>query len=249
MDKLTVVIPAYNEEANIEKVVGDWHPVVERTGPESRLVVFNDGSRDNTYQVLKALCERFPQLEVVDKKNSGHGPTCLYGYQYAITAGADYVFQTDSDGQTCPEEFEAFWQHRKDFNFVIGVRRGRQDGIARKMVTVVLRMVLFATFGVYVPDANTPFRLMNAKALAIYLEQIPGDFFLGNALLSAVIVKRGDSVKWLPITFRPRQGGENSINLRKIFRIGIKALVEFKQFIKMKQHFLIGNDLNADIKR
>ncbi|MDR3591373.1 MAG: glycosyltransferase family 2 protein [Negativicutes bacterium] len=249
MDKLTIVIPAYNEEANIAKVIEDWHPIVAGLGPDSRLVVLNDGSRDNTSQVATALRGRFPQLEVVDKPNSGHGPTCLYGYKYAIAAGADYVFQTDSDGQTVPGEFEAFWRCRRDFNFVIGVRENRQDGLSRKVVTTVLKAVLFVTFGAYVRDANTPFRLMNAKTLAVYLEQIPEDFFLGNALLSAAIVKRKDTVKWIPVTFRPRQGGENSINLPRIFRIGIKSLVEFKHFIQTKRNFLIGTDRNADIKQ
>lgn len=249
MDKLIIVIPAYNEEANINKVIADWHPVVAKLGYQSRLLLLNDGSKDSTFQVATALRSRFPQLEVVDKKNSGHGPTCLYGYKYAVAAGADYVFQTDSDGQTSPQEFEAFWQCRKEFNFIIGVRENRQDGLSRKLVTTVLQMVLLVFFGAYVRDANTPFRLMNAKALAAYLEEIPADFFLANALLSAAIVKRKDSVKWSPITFKPRQGGENSINLRKIFRIGIKALVEFKKFIQTKRNFLIGTDIHVNIKQ
>jgi len=249
MDKLTIVIPAYNEEANIKKVIEDWHPVVAGLGPESRLLLLNDGSKDATYQVACALRGQFPQLEVIDKQNSGHGPTCLYGYKHAIETGADYVFQTDSDGQTSPDEFEAFWQCRKECNFIIGVRGNRQDGLSRKLVTTVLKMVLFVSFGAYVRDANTPFRLMNAKALAVYLQQIPEDFFLANALLSAATVKRKDSVKWIPITFKPRQGGENSINLRRIFRIGIKSLTEFKHFIQTKHNFLIGTDMNVNIKQ
>ena len=140
-------------------------------------------------------------------------------------------------------------QCRKECNFIIGVRGNRQDGLSRKLVTTVLKMVLFVSFGAYVRDANTPFRLMNAKALAVYLQQIPEDFFLANALLSAAIVKRKDSVKWIPITFKPRQGGENSINLRRIFRIGIKSLTEFKRFIQTKHNFLIGTDMNVNIKQ
>lgn len=241
MQKLYIIIPAYNEAENIKNVIDDWYPVMVETGPQSKLLIFNDGSKDNTYEVATALTAQYPNLEVINKPNSGHGPTCLFGYKYAIDAGADYIFQTDSDGQTNPAEFRQFWELRSSYNFLIGVRHSREDGFSRKIVTNVLRLVLMATFGVDVRDANTPFRLMNAKSLKRYLEHIPHDFFLGNALLSTLAIKRHDSVKWIPITFRPRQGGENSINMQRIFRIGIKAVREFTRFIKAEKDFLNGD--------
>ena len=53
MDTLYIVIPAYNEQANIEEVVNDWYPVIEERNDLSRLVIIDDGSRDDTYKVLK----------------------------------------------------------------------------------------------------------------------------------------------------------------------------------------------------
>ena len=61
-DSLYIVMPAYNEEANIEEVVKEWHEVVTNAGPESKLVVVNDGSKDNTYQKLLELKEKYPLL-------------------------------------------------------------------------------------------------------------------------------------------------------------------------------------------
>ena len=52
MDKLYIVIPAYNEEENIENVINDWYPVVEKIGKDSRLVIINDGSKDSTYDIM-----------------------------------------------------------------------------------------------------------------------------------------------------------------------------------------------------
>ena len=54
--------------------------------------------------------ETRPLLVAQTKPNGGHGSTVLYGYRYAIENGADYVFQTDSDGQTPPSEFDEFWE-------------------------------------------------------------------------------------------------------------------------------------------
>ena len=111
MSSLYIVIPAYNESENIEKTIDQWYPVVERHNDEgnSRLVIINDGSKDNTYELLQKCAATRPLLVSLDKPNGGHGPTVLYGYRYAIRQKADYIFQTDSDGQTNPDEFEPFW--------------------------------------------------------------------------------------------------------------------------------------------
>ena len=165
----------------------------------------------------------------ITKTNSGHGATVLYGYHYALDHGADFVFQTDSDGQTLPSEFEQFWDQREAWDMVIGWRNNRQDGGSRIFVTRILRLVIRICFGVSVKDANTPFRLMKADTLRRYIDLIPNDFNLSNVVLSVIYAKKGCRVKYLPITFRPRQGGINSINMKKIFKIGRQALKDFRQ--------------------
>lgn len=229
MEKLYIVIPAYNEEENIEAVVADWYPIVEKIGGESRLVIIDDGSRDSTYKKMQELAETRPLFTPVTKSNEGHGATVLYGYQYALKAGANYVFQTDSDGQTLPAEFWPFWERRKDYEMVIGHRKGRQDGISRVFVTKTLKLVCQICFHVTVTDANTPFRLMQAKSLSKNIKLIPDKFNLSNVILSVIYAKKKQKVLYLPITFRPRQGGVNSINFKKIVKIGKKALHDFRQ--------------------
>ena len=231
MDKLYIVMPAYNEEANIEAVVSQWHPLVEKIGSDSRLVVMDDGSKDHTYEKLKDLQKKFPQLVGVTKENEGHGATVLRAYHYAVDHGADYVFQTDSDGQTLPEEFWPLWENRQRGGLLIGQRKGREDAISRVFVTRVLRLVLFAVFRVWVKDANTPFRLMKASELEQVLKKIPEGFNLSNVIMT-VIYEKENKVTYYPITFRPRQGGVNSINLRKISRIGWQAVKDFRRIRK-----------------
>lgn len=238
MDKLYIVMPAYNEEVNIEAVVKQWHPVVEKIGKDSKLVIVDDGSKDSTFRVLSELSETYPQLVALTKKNSGHGSTCLYAYRYAIDNGADYVFQTDSDGQTDPDEFPQFWEQRTDYDVLIGARKDRQDGFSRVIVTKVLKLVVMFIFGEVIVDANTPFRLMKANILDSFLKEIPKDFFLSNVMVSVLAVSEKTRVKWIPITFKPRQGGVNSINLKRIVKIGFKSvkdLRKIKQDLKRKR--------------
>jgi glycosyltransferase involved in cell wall biosynthesis len=229
MDKLYIVIPAYNEEANIEAVIKDWYPIVERIGNGSRLVIMDDGSKDSTFSIMKRLAETLPAFEPVTKPNGGHGATVLFGYNYAINAGADYIFQTDSDGQTLPEEFWPFWEKRQSYDMLIGHRKGRQDGFSRVFVTKTLKFVLWLCFHVSITDANTPFRLMKAETLKQHIKLVPEGFNLSNVLISVIYAKKKLKVKYMHVTFRPRQGGVNSINMKKIFRIGRQAFKDFRR--------------------
>ncbi|OUN46452.1 glycosyltransferase [Collinsella sp. An7] len=228
-DSLYIVMPAYNEAANIHETLEQWYPVVERVGGSSALVVFDDGSKDDTYRLMCEFAKTHPRFLPQTKANSGHGATLIEAYRFALKSGADFVFQTDSDGQTNPNEFWKFWAARNDYDMVIGWRRGREDGFSRVIVTKTLKLVVRILFGVSVTDANTPFRLMTAQSLRENLSFVPDDFNLTNVVLSVVYAKRREPVKYLPVTFRPRQGGVNSINLKSIFGIGRRALRDFRQ--------------------
>lgn len=232
-DNFYIIIPAYNESENIKQTVKDWYPIIDRYGDKnSKLVVIDDGSKDNTYKILCELAKKYRKLQPLTKPNSGHGATLFYGYNYAIAKKAKYVFQTDSDGQTLPEEFKQFWNHRKNFDIIIGYRKNRQDGLSRKIVAKVLKLTLRLFLKVTVTDANTPYRLMSAKTLEENLKLIPKDFNLSNAALSAIYIKKNYKVEFIPITFRPRQGGVNSINPKKIFGIGKNSISDFRKINK-----------------
>ena len=198
MDTIYFVLPAYNEEANIEDVIKQWHPVCEKINAEghvAKLVIANDGSKDKTFAIMQKLQTKFPLLKPLDKQNSGHGPSIQAGYKYAVAEGADYIFQTDSDGQTEPSEFPEFWENRRKYEMIIGYRKDRGDGFGRLVVTRVLRLLIFLTFHVYVKDANTPFRLMKASVLEKELKYVPRDYFLTNVLISVIFTKRKYRIK------------------------------------------------------
>ena len=116
---------------------------------------------------------------------------------------------------------------------VIGHRCRREDGRSRIFVTQVLKLVIRLCFHEDVTDANTPFRLMKAEVLREQIRLIPENFNLSNVILSVIYAKKGLRVKYIPITFRPRQGGENSINLKKIFGIGCQAVRDFWKINRM----------------
>ena len=109
MDTLYIVMPAYNEEANIEAVVEQWYPVLEGKSEDSRLVIADAGSSDRTHEILKELRERHPKLEILSDTDRYHGPKLMALYDYAIQNTADYIFQTDSDGSSPPGRTKAWY--------------------------------------------------------------------------------------------------------------------------------------------
>ena len=235
MNTLYIIIPAYNEEENIVRLISDWYPVIETYNPEgrSRLVVIDDGSRDETYHLLEKMAVSRPLLVPLTKPNAGHGPTLISGYRYALKNGADYVFQTDSDGQTDPAEFGKFYLLRDKYDAVFGMRPERGDGKIRAVIERVLCGILKLIFGVSIPDANCPYRLMSASYLKEYLPKLPKNYNLPNVMLTVFGVYDKRRVRFLPVTFRPRQGGVNSVNFRKITLIGFAAVQDFLSFRRL----------------
>jgi len=234
MDSLYIVMPAYNEAENIENTIKAWYPIVEiyNGDKKSRLVIVNDGSKDETLKKGRELMKSYPLLEVLDKPNSGHGPTVIYAYDYAIKNKADYIFQTDSDGQTNPDEFHNFFSNRENFAAQFGNRTVRGDGKDRAFVEKVVCLLCRIIFGVKVPDANAPFRLYKREYLEKYLKKLPKDFNLPNIMMSVYFVHYKEKVDFKEISFKPRTAGTNSINFKKIIKIGIKAVKDFYKLRK-----------------
>lgn len=227
MENLFIVMPAYNEAENIEDVVNSWYPLLEGKGEDSKLIVADSGSTDDTHKILTRLKEKYPRLEILSDTGKQHGPKLMALYGYAVKNGADYIFQTDSDGQTNPDEFGRFWKMRTKYDAVIGKRPSRGDGISRKFVEKVLCMILRIYFKVSVPDANAPFRLMKAELVSKYIKRLPNQYDLPNVMLTTYFVYFKENVKFVNISFRPRQGGVNSLNILKIAKVGWKALHDF----------------------
>ncbi|MDO4518954.1 MAG: glycosyltransferase family 2 protein [Eubacteriales bacterium] len=232
MDTLYIVMPAYNEQENIRRVVEQWYPLLSDKSEHSRLVIADRGSNDQTHAILLELQKKYSQLEILENNNQYHGPKVIALYDYAIRQGADYVFQTDSDGQTNPDEFKAFWNARHQYDGIFGNRTIREDGKDRAFVEKVVCLLLKIYFKVSVPDANAPFRLMNCKALKKYLYKMPSDYNIPNIMITTYFVHYNEKVRFNEISFKPRSAGTNSINIRKIIRIGWNALKDFHRFKK-----------------
>ncbi len=229
---LYIVMPAYNEEMNIDNVVQSWYSILNGKNEMSRIVIADSGSTDATHQKLEELQRKFPKLDILSGTGKFHGPKVIALYDYAIKNGADWIFQTDSDGQTDPNEFAAFWNIRNEYDGIFGERTVRGDGKSRAFVEKVVCFLLRLYFGVKVPDANAPFRLMRSSVVRKYLSRLDADYNLPNIMMTTYFAYYNEKLTFRKISFKPRQGGVNSINIPKIVRIGWKALGDFRHHKK-----------------
>ena len=231
-------MPIYNEAANIGSVLREWFDCLDKVAPDFVLLAINDGSKDDTQTVLESLgSELGPRLRVVSKPNSGHGSSCREGYELALAAGAHWIFQIDSDGQCDPAFFETIYAQRSAHDCVYGYRRTRDDGFGRMAITRAYRLLLWSLTGTFMRDANVPYRLIRANVLRSALRLVPADVDLQNIALT-IALKLQPDLRWsdVPIHFRARQGGENSINYRKIVKMGLRFLRDFRRITHEDSH-------------
>jgi glycosyltransferase involved in cell wall biosynthesis len=220
---VSIVMPAYNEAEIIEKTVREWHREVAVRIPGSELIVVNDCSQDDTGEVLARLAGEIPSLRpLTTGRNGGHGKALRFGFDHV---GNDWIFQTDSDRQHLPEDFWKLWDRREDNDFVLGIRVTRADGLLRVLITTVMRVANFALWGVWIRDANCPFKLMRRRPAEEVLAHIPRDSFIPMVMLSILCRKGKYRVTEVPVHHLPRTGGQPSLTgLWKWIKIGSRCL-------------------------
>ncbi len=226
-NELWVVMPVYNERDSIALVLREWVSVLRAHAPGFVLCVLNDGSRDDTLALLQALQAEMPELRVIDKPNSGHGQTCIEGYRLALAAGASWIFQIDSDGQCDPRFFPALWHSREGAAAIYGFRATRDDGAHRRAISRVTSAVGWLAFGIWVRDANVPYRLMRRDAVEAAVPHVARDFFLANVLV-ALLQERDFGIRWQDIGFRKRHGGTPSVRALSFARRGTQLFQQLR---------------------
>jgi len=225
--ELIVVMPVYNEEGIIRKVVQEWHDELCSLKIDFELHVYNDGSKDASLAILKELQKSLPHLVVHDQLNRGHGPTILQGYKSA--SNVHWLFQVDSDNEVRPESFHLLWEQRDKYDFLIGKRSNKQNPIARRLVSAVARGLVYFGFGGGVSDVNSPFRLMRLDAFRDIFHLIPDQTFAPNVIVTGIACSRKMRIFEIGIPYQYRQTGKVSIKrlklLKEAWRSGIQTLL------------------------
>ena len=223
--KIFIVIPIYNEEKIIEKVVNE---LIDKTLEfDIKIILINDGSKDETKKKIEKFKDT-KNIVVVNKQNEGHGKTISYGYEYAIKNDCDYIFQMDSDDQFYTEDIKRFLKEDFNENLIIGERKKRKDKLIRLIITNLMKLIIFIFHGVLIKDANSPFRLIKKSFLSKNINRVKNSI-IPNVLIS-IIASKDKSLKFIDVGHKERETGEVSIKKWKLFSFCLKSFNEIIWF-------------------
>jgi len=220
--KLSVIIPVHNEGANIGPLCERLFPVLDRIGLPSEVVFIDDGSRDDSLSVIRALSETEPRIGAVSFSRN-------FGKEIAIAAGLDHargdaVVIMDADLQHPPEMIEAFVERwREGYDMVYGQRTDRSDETRVKRGSAHLFYRLFARFGeVSLPEGAGDFRLIDRKGVAVL--RAMGEKARFSKGLYAWIGFKGSGV---PFVVEDRRSGTSQWSFRRLFRFAFDGIAAF----------------------
>lgn len=217
--RILVLIPCYNEEANIVRAVRR----LEETCPGVDYLVINDCSTDSSGEILRREGMNYLDLPV----NLGIGGGVQCGYRYAIANGYDIAIQMDGDGQHDPKYLMDVVRPVMEgkLDLCIGSRflkkEGFQTSFMRRVGIRFLSFLIYFLSGVRVLDVTSGFRACNRKMMEFFNRHYATDYPEPEAILSASLT--GYRVGEVPVIMQERQGGVSSISAFKSIYFMVKV--------------------------
>ncbi len=221
--KLLIVIPVYNEQSIINKVIEDWLKIVKKY--KGHLLIINDGSTDLTLRKIKQIKSK--KIILISQNNQGHGIAALNGYKYGIKNSFRFIFQVDSDNQFSVKNFPKFWSLRNKYDLVLGHRKNRRDPLSRLVITRMLKFFILFRFKIYILDANVPYRLINGEKLKRIINKIPEKTSIPNIWIS-ILFNKNNIYKCfsIPVIHKLRRTGVVWILKWRLVKFCINAFLE-----------------------
>lgn len=218
-----MVIPFYNEEANIKNVVGGLVDLFEKTAIDYELILVNNGSKDKTPQILEGLAGK--KLKVVHVGvNQGYGWGIINGLK---SVSGDYIGIMSGDGQTRPEDVlkicERLISERCDL--VKAKRAIRRDRVIRKVLSFAFNSLFALTFNVRTMDINGSPKIFKKEYLSIFNLAAKDWFLDAEIMIKAKYLKL--KFKEVPVEFLHRKKGKSNVRMSTIFEF-LRNMYEYK---------------------
>lgn len=214
-----IIIPAYNESGNIEKVVDN---LIENY-PQYDYVIINDGSTDHTEKICRKKHYQVLNLPI----NMGIGGAVQTGYCYARDNDYDVAVQIDGDGQHDVAYLAGMLEmiQNRQADVVIGSRfvekEGFQSSGVRRIGIRFLSAIGYVLTGVRVRDMTSGYRVVSRRFIKLFSEDYPSDYPEPEAMVIAAV--HGGRILEFPVMMRERESGQSSITLKRSVYYMIKV--------------------------
>ncbi|WP_447646676.1 glycosyltransferase family 2 protein [Nocardioides zeae] len=212
-----VVIPALNEAENLRVLVPRVVEHALALHPDARVLLVDDGSTDDTAEVMRALAAAHPCVELeVLRHNRGKAAALRIGFERALEGGADVVVMMDADGQDDPAELPALAAALTDgADLVTGARLTRRDRFVKRTTSRLYNRTTALLSGAPGQDFNSGFKMMRAEVAADVAPMLYGEM---HRYLTVVAHDLGHRVAEVPVEHHPRMSGASKYGLARFWR-------------------------------
>jgi glycosyltransferase involved in cell wall biosynthesis len=226
---ISIVLPALNEEQNLEELSKEIMEYFEHRGTSYELIIVDDGSTDETAKIADDLTQKFPNVVAIHHScNSGYGKSLRDGFE---KSRYNYLFFTDADRQFRIKSFDSFFPLLKEGNLdmIIGYRIDRKDSRLRIFLAWCFNKIVRTLFSLNYRDVDCAFKLFK-KDVFTSLELTSEDFLFNAELLAKAQLKNYTIVQ-LGVEHYPRSGGKSTVSYSFIF-LTLKRLFALYQEVR-----------------
>jgi glycosyltransferase involved in cell wall biosynthesis len=225
MSSLSIVLPAYNEEANVASAVEQVSAVAQQLGIEYEIILVNDGSADRTGEIGRELMQRVPYFQLVEHyPNRGYGGSLKAGF---AAATKDLIAFVPADNQFDFGEIHLLLDALDGADIVSGYRAKREDHFVRKLNALGWNTLVRVLFGYLCHDIDCGFKLFRREVLDRVT--IISDGAMIDTELLAGARARGFRIAEVPVTHLPRVGGEATGANFKVIAKAFRDLARFRR--------------------
>ncbi len=228
LTSLSVFFPCYNEGLNLSSLIEETMRLLPTLARRYEVIIVNDGSLDQTKQIVAHLQRRFSHLKIVShSQNRGYGAAIRTGIK---AAKYDWIFFTDGDGQFTLSELSHFVSWTNEYRAILGFRKQRAEGAKRALMAKLYKCYIDALFRVHVKDIDCAFKLISADLIKSLPLNSNGAFISAEILYR--LKKKKVKFKQLPVEHLPRKHGKSTGANPKVILVGLWE--PFKLYLKMK---------------
>jgi len=228
--EIAVLMPIHNEAETIEKTATEFYDVINPRMP-AELVLSEDGSTDDTENVINRLSEKIPLKAILSTSRKGYAGGIKDGLKLVK---AKYVLITDSDGQQDPKDFWKLWKLRKNYDIVSGWRKERADALYRKVMSKIFQLRVKRAFNLpNLMDITAPFKLMKTDLAREIAEKCK---YMSESFWNEFTVRAhvgGLSIEEIPVAHRLR-ADKSATRVYKPWKIPKIALAQLTALSKLK---------------
>lgn len=225
---LTIIVPVYNEEENIDRLKKTFTEFFSQSPIKSKVLFVDDGSTDKSFKEIKDVCKDNPRFEYIKLDKN-------YGLSTAIKAGIDHINTPwtgyiDADLQTTPFDFDKLWKYHKEYDIIVGYRGDRKDTLNKRIQSKMANAIRRALIDDGIIDTGCPLKILKTEVA----KKIP--FFKGmHRFIPALSKLQGAEIKQVNVRHFKRLHGQSKFN---IFNRSVKPLQDAFAYRWMKSRFI-----------